>query len=141
MAQSNIAADADALPQRKLDTTPSGVHPPFLLNAHSGHSAVKIFLPRSFRGLIKTHTKHGSIQLSKEILQHATVDNEQDLTRTTFLGDLDEFPHDGDWVGDEVNVEATHSWIKIYFGDERELKEVRKGHGGFMSRIFNGFGA
>lgn len=136
----NTAVDTDALPQRKLNTTPSGVHPPFLLNAISGHGAVKVVLPRNFRGLIKTHTKYGSIQLSKEILQLATVDNEQDLTRTTFLGDIDEFPHDGEWVGNEVNVEATHGWIKIYFGDNGELKEAGKGNGRFMSRIFYGFG-
>lgn len=139
-AQSNMATHINVSPQRKVNTTPSGVHPPFRLNAKSSNSSVKILLPRSFRGLITARQKYGSIKLSNDILEHASVDNEQDLTRTTFLGDLDEFPENGEWVGDEVNVEAEYSGIKIYFGDDGELREAAKGNGGFMSRFFSGFG-
>jgi hypothetical protein len=111
----------------------SGTPIPFHLNTTSRNGSITIRLPRTFTGLVTIYAKNGCVTFSDEVSGHMTMCNEDKHTQRRFVGDLSAFnDDDGDWKGDELNVEAQNGNVKVYFVDE-VAHEIFKGKGCVIS--------
>jgi hypothetical protein len=96
---------------------------------------VTVGLPRDFNGLLKIFVRNGPVEFSDEIYKRISMFTEDSSTYQCFVGDLS-LLGDGDWKGDEVDLQATNGKLKVYLVDGVE-PEALKGRGGFFSRTWS----
>ncbi|KAH8806503.1 hypothetical protein DL96DRAFT_1630839 [Flagelloscypha sp. PMI_526] len=118
---------------------------PLRINCHSTHGKVKLYLPRSFVGMISGSTKHGKVEFSPAIRAKGTLlGNIENMSRI-FIGDLDLYHEEregeeGSNGLDEADLSAPHAGLTVYFEDEAPLPQPNPfTQAGSGSGIFGSF--
>lgn len=109
---------------------------PIQLRSSSLDGAIRVYLPRSFRGIFRIKVKSGKIRFSKAIESSSTPFSEVNGLKISFLGlfDAAEWQPGVDWNGDELILETTDGNVSVLFDDEENgPAQTRKG---LLSKIF-----
>jgi len=110
------------------------VRSPIQLRSYSGDGSIRVYLPRSFRGVFRIKTKSGKIRFSEAVESSLALFPEVNGLKISFLGHIDttEWQPSADWNGDELILETKDGSVSVHFDDE-ENGAPRKG---FLSKIF-----
>jgi hypothetical protein len=103
---------------------------PVKIKLNGYHNAIRVRIPRSFKGLVNIEYQYGSAKLSEEVLSRVRYSKEEEQITRLFIGDLDEsrFSYDS-WAGDELNAKTTFGNVYLSYDDEPEPK-------GILSRLW-----
>ena len=122
------------VPSQKFDH----VRIPIQLRSYSGDGSIRVYLPRSFRGLFRIKAKSGKIRFSEGVESSSTLFPEVNGLRTSFLGLFDatewQPSMNCQWNGDELILETKDGNVSVHFDDEENgAAQPQKG---FLSKIF-----
>jgi len=94
---------------------------PIQLRSYSGDGSIRVYLPRTFRGVCRLKTKDGRIQFSKAMESSLTRFSDVNGSQVGFLGSLDvtEWQPGMNWNGDELTLETKDGNVHVYFDDEK----------------------
>jgi len=100
-------------------------HIPIQLRSYSGDGTIRVYLPKTFRGVFRIKAKRASkIRYSKAIKSTLTPFSEENGLQISFLGPLDvtEWQPWMDWNGDELILETKDGNVHVCFDDEEDSK-------------------
>lgn len=95
--------------------------PPVKSTLHSDCGAIRIRVPRTFRGIISAMSLCGSVRLSEEVKAQVHFSQDDNRRRRFFVGEFD----DKDlvletWAGDEMDAVSKCGSIHVSYDDEDE---------------------
>ncbi|KAH8798468.1 hypothetical protein DL96DRAFT_1437892, partial [Flagelloscypha sp. PMI_526] len=84
----------------------------------SVYAKVRLYLPRSFVGMIRASSDYGKIKFSRELRSHGTLLHDVDKTSRIFIGSMSGRHEGGIRELDDAEVSAPHAGLAVYFEDE-----------------------
>jgi len=110
----------------------TGIRPPIHLSAINKHGSIKIYIPRSFVGLVSVTKGNGCVKFSDNLQKKLTAFGEAKQTQKYFVGNLAEWSNiEGEWDGDEIGVENKHGAVKIHYTEDVTDSKVVQKHSFF----------
>ncbi|KAF6756307.1 hypothetical protein DFP72DRAFT_810418, partial [Ephemerocybe angulata] len=111
---------------------------PVKVALYTPNGAIKLSIPRSFRGVINGVCGCGSTKVSDEVNSQVSFSQDNGNLHQLFVGGMDSGPTSPTSVGDEVTAETRVGHIQISYDDEHEVDVGRSGSsGGILSTIWN----
>jgi len=125
-----------AFAQHEVHSQKGQIRTPILLRSYSGDGSIRVYLPRSFRGVFRIKAKSGKIRYSNAVELSSTPFSEVNGLKIGFLGlfDSTEWQPGVDWNGDELILETKDGNVNVYFDDEEN--GAAQPQRGFLSKLF-----
>lgn len=123
-------------PQHEVTSQKGQIRIPIQLRSYSRDGNIRVYLPRSFRGVFRIKVKSGKILFSEAVESSSTLISEVKGLKTSFLGlfNATEWHPSVNWNGDELILETKDGNVSVYFDDEENVAvEPQRG---FLSKIF-----
>jgi len=116
---------------------PAPLRPRIVLSVSSFNGAVKIEIPRDFRGPLKLGTFNGSVRLSDAVRAQSTDFGEVAGALVCFVGDFTGF--DGtdksDWEGDDIIADTKNGEVRVSYSEESGASSSHSNNKSIFSRI------
>ncbi|KAH8798482.1 hypothetical protein DL96DRAFT_1639520 [Flagelloscypha sp. PMI_526] len=91
---------------------------PLRITCGSVYAKVRLYLPRSFVGMIRASSDYGKIKFSQELRSNGTLLHSMGKTSRIFIGNMKGRHERGISELDDAEVSAPHAGLAVYFEDE-----------------------